>query len=67
MSTHVTQRAQKIVQVLQDKKVDSLGLGKHVRNSMTYQAWKQLDWRSRYPDIKIHCTVNLKVREHGFI
>lgn len=66
MTDVINRRAAQIVKLLQDKNTDSLGIGMQVRNSMPYSAWKKMNWDKQYPEVDIHCTINIKIRDHGF-
>ncbi|OMF32136.1 hypothetical protein BK133_14910 [Paenibacillus sp. FSL H8-0548] len=66
ISMITTQQANRIVKLLQEKNADSLGIGTHVRNSMTHKAWKSLGWPELYPQINVQCIVNIKITDHGF-
>lgn len=67
ISEIVTERAERIIQMLQEKRTDSLGIGIYVRNSMTHQNWKKTNWREAYPNVKINCDIKLKIKEQGFL
>ncbi|MEF2248359.1 MULTISPECIES: Ger(x)C family spore germination protein [unclassified Paenibacillus] len=67
ISEMLTERAKKIIKQLQSKKTDNLGIGIHVRNSMSYKEWKKMNWQEQYPDVVINCVVNLKIKEQGFL
>jgi len=67
ISEIITERAKKIITMLQQKKVDNLGIGIYVRNSMSYSNWKKMNWREQYPDVTINCQVELKIKEQGFL
>lgn len=60
------QRADQLLGFLQEKRTDSLGIGKFVRNRMSYAAWKALTWRDEYPRLSIQCSIRLKIKDFGF-
>lgn len=66
ISEHLTKRAERIVSFLQEEKIDSIGIGKHVRNSMDYSAWKSLSWREEFSKINVRCKIKLKIKDYGF-
>ncbi|MBW7475609.1 Ger(x)C family spore germination C-terminal domain-containing protein [Paenibacillus oenotherae] len=66
ISEILTHRATRLIQYLQEKKVDSIGVGIYVRNSMTYRAWKKLDWYEEFPHVNIQCKVKAKIKDYGF-
>jgi len=61
-----SQQAKQITTYIQQKKADSLGIGTSVRNSMSYKAWKELNWTEKYPTIKIECNIAFKIKDYGF-
>ncbi|PLS18252.1 hypothetical protein CVD28_08170 [Bacillus sp. M6-12] len=67
MEKSISKDAERIVAFTQEHNVDSLGIGKYVRNSMTYSDWKKLDWRKEYPNIKVTCSTNLEIRNYGLV
>lgn len=54
-----------IIQILQENKVDSLGIGKHVRNSLSKSEWSKMDWREVYPNIEIYADATVKIKDYG--
>jgi len=67
VSAILSSRANRLVEKLQQNKVDSLGIGMHVRNSMPYEAWKALDWSEEYPRVKVDCQIHFKAKDYGKI
>ncbi|MFB4165259.1 Ger(x)C family spore germination protein [Alteribacillus sp. JSM 102045] len=61
----VEKRAEDIIQKLQAKQVDSLGIGKKVRNSLSYDQWNRLDWQEIYPNIDIVPHVKAEINDIG--
>jgi spore germination protein len=64
---YIEKEAESVIQQMQRSKADSIGIGQYVRNSLSYQEWKKLDWRSVYPQVKVHVTANVKVKDFGKI
>ncbi|ACT01471.1 Ger(x)C family spore germination protein [Paenibacillus sp. JDR-2] len=65
VSEILSARANRLIKQLQQHKVDSLGIGIYVRNSMKYEAWKKLDWREEYPKVEIDCKLHFKAKDYG--
>lgn len=65
MAEHLAKQIGDLVRSIQQHRVDSLGLGKAVRNSLSYKEWKSLDWKSVYPQIKTNVKINLKIKDQG--
>lgn len=66
VSDQLTKRGNQLLQFLQSKKTDSLGIGIQVRNSMPYAQWKALDWQAEYPRLTITCKIRVKIKDYGF-
>ncbi|WP_336773199.1 Ger(x)C family spore germination protein [Paenibacillus sp. MMO-58] len=67
VSEILSARANRLIKQLQQHKVDSLGIGISVRNSMKYEAWKKLDWREVYPKVEVDCKIHFKAKDYGKI
>lgn len=65
VSEQLSERAERLIALLQRTKSDSLGFGSYVRNSMPYRAWKQLDWPEEFPEAKIRCQVRFTIQSFG--
>ncbi|SDH92683.1 spore germination protein [Alteribacillus persepolensis] len=61
----VEKRAQRVIQKLQAKQVDSLGLGRRVKNHLSYQQWNGMDWHKVYPQINVHVHVKADINDIG--
>jgi spore germination protein len=55
----------KIVQEMQENNVDSLGMGKYVRNSLNQREWQKLNWREVYPDVEVAINTKVKIKDYG--
>ncbi|WP_232698209.1 Ger(x)C family spore germination protein [Brevibacillus daliensis] len=62
---HVRAEAKRMVAHMQKYKADSLGIGKHVRNSMSYSQWKKMNWREEYPKVVFDCKIKVTIMEYG--
>lgn len=65
VSAHLSERANKMIRFMQQNRVDSVGIGTYVRNSMSYSAWKQLDWDREYPEMNVTCKISFKIKDIG--
>ncbi|WP_158737426.1 Ger(x)C family spore germination protein [Alteribacillus sp. YIM 98480] len=65
LAKSVEKRAKEVIETLQAKQVDSLGLGKKVRNSISYKEWSGLDWQEVYPNIDIQPHVKAEINDIG--
>ncbi|GAB6989126.1 Ger(x)C family spore germination protein [Paenibacillus pini] len=57
----------RMVSTMQTNGVDSIGIGKHIRNHMNYKEWNALKWSEVYPKVKLNCIVHTKIKEYGQI
>lgn len=67
MAESLEKQTQELVIFTQKHSVDSIGIGKYVRNSISYNEWKNLDWRKVYPAIQVHCSAEVEIRDYGLI
>ncbi len=67
ISKYISRRMEKMVSLMQEKNADSIGLGKQVRNSVSYKEWKALRWDDIYPEVTFRCTVKTRIRSTGEI
>ncbi|MGO4376540.1 Ger(x)C family spore germination C-terminal domain-containing protein, partial [Paenibacillus sp. MCAF20] len=65
VAEYVTLQAKKLIANMQQHKADSLGIGKHVRNSMSYAEWKSLNWDEVYPRIEVSCSTEVVIKNYG--
>lgn len=65
MKAYVEDETKKLAQKMQKLRIDPLGIGQYVRNSMSYAQWKKLDWREMIPDVKVKITASVKIKDIG--
>ncbi|MDF2652158.1 MAG: germination protein Ger(x)C family [Paenibacillus sp.] len=65
VSAYLSKETEKMIQFMQQNQADSIGIGKAVRNSMSYEQWKQLDWKQVYPQVKVTCQIQVMMRDYG--
>jgi spore germination protein len=65
VAEYVTLHAKKMIANMQQHKADSLGIGMHVRNSMSYAEWKSLKWDEVYPQIEVNCSAEVVIKHFG--
>jgi len=64
-SEHVNRNTERLIKLMQKHKVDSLGIGRYVRNHLSYAEWKQLDWRETFPQVDVQCLSTIKITNFG--
>jgi spore germination protein len=65
IAAHINNEAESMVKELQKLGVDSIGIGKHVRNSLTYKEWKNIDWKAVYSNMDIRCNTKVTIQSVG--
>jgi len=65
LSERLHQKLSSIIAQLQQNNADSLGIGKYIRNSMSYAEWKKTDWKKIYPDVKINVILSVLIKDFG--
>ncbi|MBU5442715.1 Ger(x)C family spore germination protein [Paenibacillus sp. MSJ-34] len=65
ISEHISGKANQMMKFMQKNEVDSVGIGKYVRNSMTYEQWKGMDWGQEFPNIRVKCNIRFKIKDSG--
>ncbi|WP_280770165.1 Ger(x)C family spore germination protein [Salipaludibacillus daqingensis] len=62
---YVTTKAEEIISFTQQSSVDPLGIGKKVRNSMSFKEWEELNWREEWPGVRVNVEVDIDIRDFG--
>lgn len=65
ISRHISNQAEDLVREMQMHQVDSIGIGSYVRNSMTYNSWKAMNWKEEYPKAEVTCKFNVTIKDYG--
>ncbi|MFF2888751.1 Ger(x)C family spore germination protein [Paenibacillus sp. NPDC057967] len=65
VSQHISRKLDAIIKKMQKNNVDSIGIGKHVRNSMSFSKWSKLDWDLVYPQVIIRPSVQVTIKDYG--
>lgn len=65
LNEHTTREAERIIRYMQKNRADSLGIGKYVRNKMSYKEWKKTDWHDLYSKIPIKVHSSYVIKNYG--
>ncbi|MGO4546581.1 Ger(x)C family spore germination protein [Paenibacillus sp. 2TAB23] len=65
MAEYVEREAAALMETMQKHNVDSLGIGKNIRNSMSYEEWKKLDWDKVYSNADIRISTRIVIKDFG--
>lgn len=66
VSKYLTEKAENVIKLIQDKQSDNLGLGSYVRNSMAFADWKEMDWHEKLSEVEVNCSFHLTFKDYGF-
>jgi spore germination protein len=65
ISEYFSKETKEMIETMKEHKVDSIGLGKYVRNSLPYNEWKKLKWDEVYPYLEVNCNAKVKIKDYG--
>jgi spore germination protein len=65
MAVFIKKETLKIVKDMQENNVDSLGIGKYVRNSLNQREWQKLNWREVYSHVEVDINTKVKIKNYG--
>ena len=54
-----------LIDLTKELKVDPIGIGSHVRNSMSYQKWEKMNWEEVYPNVEVHVSIEMNFMDIG--
>jgi spore germination protein KC len=66
LSRYFTEKTTDVIQTLQTANCDALGIGRELI-AFHPKTWKQLNWKEKYPSIKITPNVNVEIVGKGII
>lgn len=64
-SQFINRNAKRLIKLMQKHKVDSVGIGRYVRNHIGYAEWKKLDWRETFPQVDVQCLATINITNYG--
>lgn len=65
ISDKLTRKADSMIALLKQHKVDSLGLGSAVRNKIGYSNWKKMNWREEFPHVEVENKIKVVIKDFG--
>ncbi|WP_139491556.1 Ger(x)C family spore germination protein [Brevibacillus dissolubilis] len=65
MNKYIKQETERVLKSMQKHRVDSIGLGQYVRNKLSYEEWKNLDWNKAFADVRISVHPHIKIKDYG--
>jgi spore germination protein len=58
-------QSQNLINLTKELKVDPIGIGSHIRNSMSYEKWKKLSWEEVYPNVDVNVSIEMNFMDIG--
>lgn len=66
LTDYIRNKCEDVIRLTQRNKVDSLGIGMYVRDTMSYREWKSLRWNDDvYPTIRVNPEISVKIKDYG--
>ncbi|MBM7662867.1 spore germination protein [Bacillus mesophilus] len=65
LRTQIEEKSRELIKTLQDLQVDSIGVGRYVKNKMSYNDWKALDWHEEFSKMDINVDIDVKLNNIG--
>ncbi|KOP68055.1 spore gernimation protein GerC [Bacillus sp. FJAT-18019] len=65
ISEKITEKADAMISLMKQHQLDNIGIGKHVRNSIGYRQWKQMNWREELQKLPVECSFEVKIKNYG--
>lgn len=65
LSRHIEDECNRVIREMQQLGVDSIGIGQHVRNKVSYKEWKAFYKDNYIQDMDIAVHINFKVKNFG--
>ncbi|MEF3307082.1 Ger(x)C family spore germination protein [Paenibacillus sp. GYB003] len=65
MTEFVRRRCQELLELMQKCGADSIGIGQHARNKVSYEQWKRLEWNDVFSKADIRVVADVKIKDFG--
>jgi len=65
IAEYIKIKGEEMIAMMKENQVDSIGLGRYIRNSLSYEQWKALDWDTVYSNLKVSCHANVRIKDYG--
>lgn len=65
LAEYIRNTAKEVIQDLQKHHTDAIGIGQYIRNSMSYNEWKALNWKKIYSTLDVEVHVHVKIGSTG--
>lgn len=54
-----------MISIMKQHQIDSLGIGRYVRNRIGYEQWKKMDWRQELQKLQVECVIDVHIKDYG--
>ncbi|SEL97948.1 spore germination protein [Paenibacillus sp. cl141a] len=65
ISKYITKKGNAMISMMKQHQVDSLGIGRYVRNRIGYEQWKKMDWRQELQKLQVECVIDVHIKDYG--
>ncbi|MGC6588774.1 Ger(x)C family spore germination protein [Paenibacillus sp. Dod16] len=65
ISKYISKKGDRIITLMKQHQVDSLGIGTVVRNRVGYAQWKKMNWRQELQKLPVECLVEVHIKDYG--
>ncbi|ARK31308.1 Spore germination protein A3 precursor [Halalkalibacter krulwichiae] len=67
IATYLEEEAISIISIMQEEKIDNIGVGKYIRNKLTVENWETLNWPDSITTVDIQPRIKVKILDTGLI
>ena len=65
IAAYITNEVDSIISIMQEHKIDNLGIGQYIRNDLPFEDWKNLNWPESISTIEIHPKITVNILDIG--
>ncbi|TMU86652.1 Ger(x)C family spore germination protein [Bacillus sp. BHET2] len=65
INEYLIKKSKELLKLTQELNVDPIGIGGYVRNKLSYEDWKKLNWEEVYPTIDMNVDIKMKLINAG--
>ncbi|MCA1063297.1 Ger(x)C family spore germination protein [Rossellomorea sp. AcN35-11] len=65
INDYLMKKSNELIALTKELKVDPIGIGGYVRNKLTYEDWKKINWDDVYPELDINLDIKMQLVNTG--
>ncbi|WP_433939773.1 Ger(x)C family spore germination protein [Paenibacillus lautus] len=65
ISQYISKKGDAMISLMKQHQIDSLGIGRYVRNRIGYEQWKRMDWRQELQKLQVECLIDVHIKDYG--